>query len=82
MGIMERNEVGDSGSKLITHAVVKTFRRAYQMRNHGTTLNFLRRTGDRFKRFSGFTWGHFLRGTLLVVFRRHTRFLIHLVRTF
>jgi hypothetical protein len=35
--------------------------------------------GDRFKRFSGFILGPFPGGTLLVVFRRHTLFLIRLV---
>jgi hypothetical protein len=48
------------------------------MRNQRPALDLLRRAGDGFQRLDGFSWGIFLWGTLLVVFRRHTLFLIRL----
>ena len=52
----QERKIGDGGTKLVPHAVIKALGRAYQMRNHGKLLNSRGDAGDGPQRFAGGTW--------------------------
>ena len=52
----QEGKIGDGGTKLVPHAVIKALGRAYQMRNHGKLLNSRGDAGDGPQRFAGGAW--------------------------
>ena len=52
----QEGKIGDGGTKLVPHAVIKPFCGAYQVRNHGKLLNSRGDAGDGPQRFAGGAW--------------------------